>query len=119
MEEALALLIGPLVELNEGQPKLNSDKWPVLKTNIPTVEEWWDSLNHGKICGEYSYLNKIEVGNVSVHLRLMTPNYRSWDCSSKKFTELAKSQQKKLRIIFKEKDNNYSLFDLMGLMGLR
>jgi len=46
--KAAALFVEPLIKLNEGQPTLNSDKYPVLKTDKETAEEWWDSLNKGK-----------------------------------------------------------------------
>lgn len=121
MIEAVALLIEPLHNLNKGQPALNSDKYPVLKTEKATAEEWWDSLNKGKrfkVCRNFMYDTKYEVGSIAMHLNLMSANYK-WNGTSDKFAKLTKSQQKIIKIIFSERNNNYSMLDMKGLFGLR
>lgn len=107
--------------LNEGQPKHNSDKYPVLKTKHKSAEDWWNSLNYGskfKLCGRIVYDNKITVGEFAMHICMMSARYK-WDCSSTKFNKLKKSQQKILKTIYRERNENYSIIDLRGALRLR
>jgi len=121
MLSSVALLIEPLHKLNEGEPSFNSEKYPVLKTDKASPQEWWDSLNYGKkfrCCGHYSYSTKIEVGSIAMHYHQMSANYK-WNCTCEKFAKLTKSQQRIITVVFSKRNDKYNKFDIAGLVGLR
>jgi hypothetical protein len=117
-----AVAFAPILhKLNKGEPKLNKEKYPVLKTRKKTAEEWWDSLNKGKrfkLCGRFSFHTKIDVGHVAMHYHQMSANYK-WNCTSDKFATLTKSQQRIVKFVFERKNDKYNMFDMVGMLGLR
>lgn len=121
MEQVRALvhIIPVLHELNKGKGK-NSDTFLVLNTTLTNSEQWWDSLNAGKrvkVCGRLSWIKKIDVGEIALHFRKMSARYK-WDCSSKKYKDVTKSQRKIIDFVFAQRDKKFSVFDLKGLFKL-
>jgi len=103
--KAIAILATVLHELDEGKG-LNRDQFPVLNNEHTNPETWWDIL---------TFNQKVEVGNVAVHYRKMSPNYR-YDCYETKYKDLKKSQQKIIKFVLAEKDKNYSMFPLQSML---
>lgn len=113
--EALVSGLPALAELNKGKGR-NRDQFPVLNTEEADPAKFWDSLNWDQ---------KMEVGSVGIHFNMMTANYR-WDCGYQDkrrkhtpFKDLSRSQKKIIATALKEKDNPYSMFDLLGMLKLR
>ena len=109
-------LVQALHKLNKGQPKLNKDKYTSLITRKRKVETWWNGLG---------FEEKMEVGSAALHFRLMSANYK-WKCrenendgSGSLFEELSKSQKKIVKFVFSKRNDKYSMFDMVGILGLR
>lgn len=119
--EALLKLIPALVELNKGQPKKNSDKFPSLKTRKKRPDTWWDSLNSGdtyELCGRICYHKKTDAGSAALHFGYMTANYPWW-CSGEKYADLPKGMKKRVDAVFDKRNKPYSMFDLAALFKLQ
>jgi len=119
MSNLLAVLafIPSLNKLNEGKGK-NKDEFPVLNTEEKEVEKWWNNLNHEQ---------RVEVGGIAIHYNEMTAGCRwgtyRWEFDEKTkhleptglpylYSELPKSQQKRIKFVFSKKEENYSMFPL-------
>jgi len=115
----LISVLPALNKLNEGQPKLNRDKYPAFNTDETDPEKFWNSLNHGKyftVCGKRCYHLKHDIGSLALDQGYMTPNTR-WDGSSTKYKDLNKKQQRIIAAALKCKDEAYSMFAIRGLCG--
>ena len=105
--------------INEGQPKLNRDKYPAFNTDETDPEKFWNSLNRGKyftVCGKRCYHLKHDIGSLASAQGYMTPNTR-WDGSSTKYKDLNRKQQRIIAATLKCKDEPYSMFAIRGLCG--
>lgn len=104
-----ALLISKLHELNGNKFIKAKDKFPCLKTRKRKVANWWNSLN----C-----LDKIEVGSAAIHYYKMTANYK-WKCrDDHTFVNLSKGQQKIVEFVFSKRNDNWFMFDIVGILKL-
>jgi len=72
------------------------------------AELWWDSLNQKE---------KHEAGEVAMHFDKISANYR-WNEYETKFVDLSKSQKKIVSFVLSQKDDNYTMFYLPGLLKL-
>ena len=86
----------------------NADHYKALKTIHKTSKDWWNSLNWDE---------KIEVGSVLIHFRLMSANSRYYDTCE--YDALKKNQKKKVNHVFHRKNDTWCVFDIAGLMGLQ
>ena len=104
LEAALAF-IPYLHELNKDKGK-NFEEFPVLNTDEKDGESWWNSLNED---GRHS------GGCIAMHFYKMSANYR-W--SYKNYCDLSKSQKKIIKFVFLQKEKDYTMFYLPGLLKL-
>nr|QBM02704.1 hypothetical protein [uncultured archaeon] len=103
-----------LHKLNKGKGK-NYDQYPALKTKKRKVDIWWNSLD---------FHQKVEVGNVAIHFKKMSANYK-WRCQDlendkggSKFSDLTNSQKRIVKFVFQQRSKKYSMFDLASLFGV-
>lgn len=82
------------------------EKYPFLDSDLP-VEEWWGNL---------SFDEKLKVGGIAIHFHYMTANCK-WNCYDG-FSEVRKSQQKRIKKVYNRKDDKYFAFDPFGLFGV-
>lgn len=106
--ESLVAILPALHELNKDKGR-NRDQFPVINTQEVDPDMFWNNLN---------WKQKVEVGGIGVHFNMMSANYK-WDCGQTKFKDLKKIQKKIIATALKEKDNPYSMFDLLGMLKLR
>lgn len=102
-------LASKLHELNGNKIIKTKDKYPVLKTRKKTPESWWNSLK---------WSEKVDVGVVALHYHKMTASYL-WRCKDETmFNDCTKSQQKIIKFVFAKRNDNWYMFDIMGVLGL-
>jgi len=102
-------LASKLHELNGNKTIKTKDKYPVLKTRRKIAENWWNNLN---------FSEKVEVGTVALHYHKMTASY-NWRCSDETtFNDCTKSQQKIIKFVFTKRNDNWFMFDIMGMLKL-
>ena len=109
MIKEAAFLVSKLHELNGNKIIKAKDKYPVLKTRKKTAENWWNSLK---------YPEKVDVGSVALHYHKMTARY-PWGCKDETmFTDCTKSQQNIIKFVFTKRNDNWYMFDIMGMLKL-
>ena len=105
----IANFIVLLHEMNDNKIIKVKDKYPVLKTRKRNVINWWNSLN---------FSDKVDVGSVAIHYNKMSANYK-WACQDEtKFEDLSKGQQKIVKFVFSKRNDNWFMFDVLGMLKL-
>jgi len=113
MFKAILAAVEPLAKLNKeicgGKTLRIKDKFPAFKTRKKKPSSWWDNLN---------WSQKVEVGEVALHYRKMTPNYK-WACQDyNKFSDLTNGQKKIVQFVFKQRNEVWHPFDLRLMIKL-
>ena len=119
--EGIATIVSAYIKLLGDTEKtvLNRDHYPVFNTDETCPEKFWDSLNKGKFFlfgRRKQYYKKIEVGSLAVDQGFMTANY-GFNCSSDKYKDLSKRQQKIIKLALSCKNEIYTPFSLRGMCG--
>jgi hypothetical protein len=91
-------------KFNMGKGK-NRDAYSVLDVELTDSEAWWDTLNFNQ---------KMDIGSIAIHFSKMTGNYK-WNTESK-YKDLKKSQKTIIAFVLKQKDEQFSMFPLQGLL---
>lgn len=103
-----AVAINGLSLDDNGNKFLLSDKYPALKTDKTSGEQLWDSLD---------WLGKVDIGSCAVHLGILTPNSRWFNCNLS-FKELKPKQKKTIERIFNKRNDIWRMFDLASMLKL-
>jgi len=105
--QAAALAVTQAPDLFFSKIKLK-EKYPALKTQKRKPDTWWNSLGKDR---------RFEVGSAALHFHLITPNY-CWNMNSG-WSDLYPKQKRAIKFVFNHRHDNWSMFDLVGMLGIR